>query len=411
VGVLKTKELKPDIVLMDINMPDMDGIEACRRILISSPRSRVMMMSVQADMAYLKGAMQAGAREFLIKPFGYDELNNAVRRVHQADPSPAELAAMATPADAVDEAAIKIKIDRAIMIALFSPKGGVGCSTVAANLAIALRGSREAKVLLIDADLFFGDLDALLDLHPSHRIVEILQKFDPEDTDVLQRMFVDHASGVRLLAGPGRPELAELVRPEPLQSLLESVGQLYDYLVLDMGCQYNKLTQQVLDLVDRVILVVTPEVTAIKSANLFLRMPGPRAFPPRKVLPLLNKYHRVWGITPESVGDTIGQMVSLTVPDDEGAALTAVNRGQPVLLSAPRSSMVRPLLELEKLMPDQEQLAEELLELAQQRKSAPPPPIIEPLSSSQEKETAEGEDEQKERRGCSRWIPFLGRRK
>lgn len=415
VGVLKTKELKPDIVLMDINMPDMDGIEACRQILLSSPRSRVMMMSVQADMAYLKGAMQAGAREFLIKPFGYDELNNAVRRVHQTDPSPAELAAMATPAG-VGEAAIKQKIDRAIMVAVFSPKGGVGCSTIAANLAIALRGSREANVLLIDADLFFGDLDALLDLHPSHRIVEILQKFDPEDTDVLQRMFVDHSSGVRLLAGPGRPELAELVRPEPLQSLLESVSQLYDYVVLDMGCRYNSLTRQILDLVDRVILIVTPEVTAIKSANLFLRMPGPRAFPPRKVLPLLNKYNRVWGITPESVGDTIGQIVSLTVPEDESAALIAVNRGQPVLLSAPRSSMVRPLLELEKLMPDQEQLAEELFELAQQKKSAPPPPIIEPLSSSQEKETVEGEDaegetEQKERRGCSRWIPFLGRRK
>jgi hypothetical protein len=116
------------------------------------------------------------------------------------------------------------------------------------------------------------------------------------------------------------------------------------------------------------------------------------------------------------VGDTIGQMVSLTIPDDEGAAITAVNRGQPVLLSAPRSSMVRPLLELEKLIPDQEQLAEELAELAQQKTSAPPPPIIGLLSSSQEKETVEGEDaegevEQKERRGCSRWIPFLGRRK
>jgi hypothetical protein len=73
--------------------------------------------------------------------------------------------------------------------------------------------------------------------------------------------------------------------------------------------------------------------------------------------------------------------------------------------------MVRPLLELEKLIPDQEQLAEELAELAQQKTSAPPPPIIGPLSSSQEKETVEGEVEQKERRGCSRWIPFLGRRK
>ena len=412
VGVRMTQELQPDLVLMDINMPDMDGIEACRRILQSSPRSRVMMMSVQADMEYLKGAMQAGAREFLIKPFGYDELINTVRRVHQAEPSPAELAALVAPSIAAEEPGQVPRVDRAVMVALFAPKGGVGCSTIAANLAIALGGSREAKVLLVDGDVFFGDLDALLDLRPDHRLVDALDAFDPDDLDVLQRMFTEHASGIELLAGTGRPELAELVRPQRLRSLIDGVKGIYDYVVLDLGCRYNALSRQVLDLVDRVILVVTPEVTSLKNASLFLKMPEPRRYPPGKVLPLLNKYHRRWGITAESAGNTIGRPVVMVIPDDEASALTAVNRGRPVLLSANRSPMVRPLLDLAVLIPDHELLAEEVAELAAQNRSAPPPLIIQQPGQSPDLPGPWREarhEVQDERRGCARWIPFLDR--
>jgi pilus assembly protein CpaE len=407
-GVQQTQQLKPDIVLMDINMPDMDGIEACRQILHSSPFSRVMMMSVQADMAYLKGAMKAGAREFLIKPFSYDELINTVRRVHHADPSPAELAARAATEKEPSPAAPPPKVERAVVVAVFSPKGGAGCSTVAANLAIALCGSRQADVLLIDSDLYFGDLDALLDLHPTHNMVDVLDKYDPEDRGTLQRMFAEHATGVRLLAGPGRPELAELVRPIALRSLMDTLQQAHDYLVVDVGCHLSRISEQVLDRADRIILVVTQEVTTIKSANLYLRMPGPRAYPPEKFVVVLNKYDKAWGIDPESLGSTVGRPVALVLPADENAASVAVNRGRPVLLSAPRSALVRPLLELEKLVPDQEKLTDELAELTRQRREAPPPSILEQPTRVRDGISAKLE---LERRGCARWLPFLAGRR
>jgi pilus assembly protein CpaE len=372
-----------------------------------------MMMSVQADMAYLKGAMRAGAREFLIKPFGYDELINAIRRVYSADPSPAELAAIAAAAGAGQEKGGIPKIERAIMVAVYAPKGGVGCSTIAANLAIALGGSREADVLLVDADLYFGDLDAMLDLHPKHNMVDVLKAFDPEDQELLRRMLVEHPSGIRLLAGPGRPELAELVHPDHFHALVDTIKQMHDYVVFDLGCRYNEFTRRVLDAVDRVILVVTPEVTTVKNVNMFLKMSGPRSFPLGKVVPLLNKYHSMWGITPQTVTDTIGQTVALAIPADEGAARSSVNRGRPVLLSAPRSQMVRPLLDLEKLIPDHEKLADELAELARQREGVPPPPIAGQEPRGEEAIESPGDEEfkvQEEERGCARWIPFLGRR-
>ncbi len=415
IGVRMTQQLKPHVVLMDINMPDMDGIEATRRILESSPRSRVMMMSVQADMEYLKGAMQAGAREFLIKPFGYDELIQTVRRVHQAEPSPAELAALAAPRRESELAAKAAQVDRAVMVALYSPKGGVGCSSIAANLAIALGGSREARVLLVDGDVFFGDLDALLDLQPDHRLVDALDAYDPDDLEVLQRMFATHASGIDLLAGTGRPELAELVKPKRMQALLDGLMLTYDYLVLDIGCRYDALSRQLLDLVDRVILVITPEVTALKSASLYLKTSEPRQYPPGKIVPLINKYHRRWGITPESVKSTIGHEVQMVIPEDELSALMAANRGRPVLLSASRSPMVRPLLDLAALIPDQEELAQELAELAAQKRSAAPPPIVQSPSHDANQPPKpirvreEDQELRQEQQGCARWIPFLNR--
>lgn len=406
-GVSKAHEMQPDVVLMDINMPDMDGIEACRQIAQSSPKSRVMMMSVQADMAYLKGAMNAGAREFLIKPFDYDELITAVRRVFQADPTPAELAARASPASARGEAPLETKIDRGVMIAVYSPKGGVGCSTIAANLAISLAGSRQAQVVLMDADWYFGDLDAHLDLQPPHRVTDILEKYDPEDLETIKLMFADHPSGIKLLAAPARPELAELIQADVLIPMVEAVRKMSDYLVVDLGSRYNALTQKLLDLADRLVLVVTPELPAIKNAGLLLKLPSCRSYAPEKVIPILNQFIQDWGITPEAAGNTIGRMVALTIPSDRPAALNAINRGLPLLLSAPRSPMIRPILDLEKTIPDRKQLASELAEFARQKAQGPPPPITSPAKSEQE--AGRSRITPSERRGCARWLPFLDR--
>lgn len=412
-GVRMAEALRPDVVLMDINMPEMDGIEACGLITELSPPSRVMMMSVQADLQYIKQAMAAGAREFLVKPFGFDELVNGIRQVHEVEPSLAEVAArMATMAPAAPERSEFEEVaERAVAVAVFGPKGGVGCSTVAANLALALQSRRKADVLLVDGDLVFGDLDALLDLRPSHRVLDVIEMHDPQDLGMLRQMMAEHSSGVRLMAAPSRPELSELVRPDAFLRLLRDLRGMYDFLVIDAGCRFDGLTQQVTELVDRVILVLTPELTAVNSVYSLLMMSHMRSFPPGKIILVMNKYSRAWGISPAAVGDTIGRPVVMAVPADNAVALDAANRGEPVLLSAPRSEIAKHLAALERVVPDGDQLAANLEEMAQRAQEEleahKQAELAALLAEDVTADVTAPEAAPDERRGCARWFPGL----
>jgi pilus assembly protein CpaE len=412
-GVRMADELKPGVVLMDINMPDMDGIEACRQICLSSPRSRVMMMSVQGDMEYLRGAMSAGAREFLIKPFDYDELTHTIRKVFAADPSPVERAALAAQelaARAPGEAGAEPRLAHGTVVAVFGPKGGVGCSTIAVNLAVALSDRPGVNVLLVDGNLDFGGLGVMLDLRPTHRMVEVLERFDPDDPFLMEQMLAAHSSGVSLLASPGKPELAELVQPGSFVTLLESLRKAQDYIVLDMGSTWTELTEKVAELADRMIVVVTQEVTALKNGKLALDLPGIKDSSPEKLVLLLNKYSRAWGITPQAVSDFVGRPVASVIPADRPVAVHAANHGEPVLLSAPGSGMVRPLRQLGDLVPGRGQAPRERAPVVQPEVERPPS-IISRRRPSPAPDRAEEKAAPRKRRGWRRWFSFLRRRR
>ena len=141
-------ELNPDIVLMDINMPDMDGITTTERLASAAPAAAVVMMSVQGEADYLRRSMLAGAREFLVKPFSSDELTSAIRQVYTRERDKhsrmAPLVAAPVAPNSVDSG--NSSGEPGLVIAVFSPKGGVGKTTVAVNLAVAAVSELGKKV-------------------------------------------------------------------------------------------------------------------------------------------------------------------------------------------------------------------------------------------------------------------------
>ncbi|MDD2922914.1 MAG: response regulator, partial [Anaerolineales bacterium] len=162
-GVKLALELDPDVILMDINMPDIDGITATEMIRQKLPHVQVIILSVQNDQNYMRRAMLAGARDFLTKPPMGDELISAVRRagdmarLERAKGAQQQQLVAAVSAGSPAMMAGLAPSVKGKIVTIYSPKGGTGCTTIAVNLALALN-SEDTGVVLVEANLQFGDV-------------------------------------------------------------------------------------------------------------------------------------------------------------------------------------------------------------------------------------------------------------
>ena len=158
-AIALSQELKPDVIIMDINMPDMDGISATEEIRKNLPFAQVVILSVQSDPSYMRRAMLVGARDFLTKPPSIDELIGAIRRAGKmAEEERKKEIQSAVPINTTGQNNTSSNLNKTgKTIIVYSPKGGSGCTTIATNLALSLKTS-DSRVLLLDANLQFGDI-------------------------------------------------------------------------------------------------------------------------------------------------------------------------------------------------------------------------------------------------------------
>jgi len=326
------KELAPDIVLMDINMPDLDGIAAAEAILQASPHTQLVMMSVQGEADYLRRSMLAGAREFLTKPFTSDEVVTAIRRVHRLQPriQASPLIQRAPPLEEIPRPTKPDKRGRAI--ALYSPKGGVGCSTIATNLAIALGEEGENKVALVDFSLQFGDLGVLLNLRSQSTVADLAPLVEELDDILLDEVMQTHSSGVKALLAPPRPEMADLVAPEHMRKILAQLKSIYDYIIVDTESSLSDLTLAVLESADKILLVITPDIPTIKNATLFFEVMEALDHPLEDIILVLNKVDRRGSIQEENIEASIKHPIASQISSDREATLAAANQGIPLLI-------------------------------------------------------------------------------
>ena len=184
------KRDRPHVILMDINMPDMDGITATEIIANTVPESPIIMMSVQGEQDYLRRSMLAGAREFLTKPFSADELVNAIRHVNELEKVKRSRYMQSAPvaAPSSPDAQASGAGSRGQVISFFSPKGGVGRTTISTNLAVALFQSTDRPVVLVDGSLPFGDIAVILNMNPKAKtIADLVGSFARTSTPTSSR--------------------------------------------------------------------------------------------------------------------------------------------------------------------------------------------------------------------------------
>ena len=339
-----SQEVGPDVVLMDINMPDMDGIAATEQIRQKMPFIQVVILSVQGDQNYMRRALQVGARDFLTKPPMPDELVSAIRRAGKVAQEERTKSAqvVSVSSGGGTQTTSQAPSVRGKIIMIYSPKGGNGCTTLAVNLAIALH-NEETHVAIVDASFQFGDVAIFMNEQGKNSVLDLALRSDELDKDVVAEVMIKNAaSGVHILAAPSRPEHAEKINADQFTRVIRYLRHMYAYVIIDTGSHLTDVTLSVIDVSDMIVLVTAQDIPSIKNDRLFLDLLQTINYPLSKVCFVMNRYDkRIVMITPERVSENLKQEIVSVIPLDEKTVITAVNRGVPFMLDNKTSPAAR----------------------------------------------------------------------
>lgn len=330
------QETKPDVAIMDINMPDMDGITATERIRKKVPFTRVVILTVQNDPNYMRRAMIAGATDFLSKPPNPDDLTTAILRAGEMAAEDRKRAAAVLPAFNVDtaQAGSSPVLQKGKIITVYSPKGGVGCTTIATNMAIALKKA-DTKVLLVDGDLQFGDVSIFLNEQGRNSLYDLTKRAEELDPEIVEDVVTTHkTSGIHVLTCPPSPELAETITSDQFKLTLQFLQQMYNYVIVDTASYLTETVQAALEVSDYILLITTQDIPALRSCSVFLSIANESKIIDR-VLFILNRFDNRLKLTAETISERLHHPVICSIVLDDRNIPYSVNRGTPFVLENP----------------------------------------------------------------------------
>jgi pilus assembly protein CpaE len=292
---------------------------------------------------FLQEALAHGVQDVAILPQLTESLVFTLRRAHVLNHN--------APRAASQSPTLTRSGGEGRVITVFSPKGGVGKSTISTGLAGAYCHGLKRNTLLIDLDLQFGDVGIMMGIDPTQTIVDLVTTTGELDPDKLGGYVVHHGSGIDLLAAPLRPEDAELVTEDRIGQLIDVAKSAYDIVVLDTPPHFDATTLAALDRSDRLVLVATMDIPTVKNCKLALQTLNLLQYPRERIALVLNRPLPRADLRESDISRTLDMPISAVIPLDKEIS-TAVNRGVPVTVSASRSPAAKAMRELaEELLP------------------------------------------------------------
>ena len=292
--------------------------------------------------------MLAGAREFLVKPFSSDELTASIRQVHIRERQKRGRLAVAVPGVAAPPVEAGHKDGQ--IITLFAPKGGVGRTTLAVNLAVAMAGEQRQGVTLVDGSFQFGDVGVLLNLNPKNKsIVDVVSDPGQTDDDLVDTTLISHSTGIKVLLAPPSPEMAELITVEHIRRMMNRLKATNDFVIVDLWPHFNDVSLALLDMSDTILTILTLEITNIKNIRLFLEVAEQLGYGDRLKL-VLNRADSAFGIRVADVENSVGREIDHQVVSDGRTVVYALNRGVPFVWSNSQAPVSEDILKISRAL-------------------------------------------------------------
>ena len=221
----------------------------------------------------------------------------------------------------------------------------MGTTTIAINAAIALHRELGRKVVLVDANLQFGDHRVFLDLGLDRKSIIDVVTAPSIDLDLIKQVLVHHDSGIDLLLAPPSPETAELVTEEHLPQILDHLRSLYDYVILDIDKRLDEINLKILDQADQFFVVMTADLSCLKNVRLVLETIGHLGVEPGKVHLVLNRSNAFTGISMKNAESALKRTIEFQVINEYRGAISALNSGAPFMYTKADSPLGRSLLD------------------------------------------------------------------
>jgi pilus assembly protein CpaE len=313
----------------------------------------------------MRKAMLAGARDFLTKPPMVDELLSAIRRAGEMAHNERKKANIQITPQHVSGGArfgTTPLTPFGKVVLVYSPKGGVGCTTIATNLAVTLN-NEDTPVVVVDGNLQFGDISIFLNERSKNSIVDLTPRAHELDVEVVENVLISHTStGIKILAAPTRPEYSENVTTEQFTKVLEFLRRMFSYVIVDTSSTLTDVVLGAMDVSDLIILVATQDIPSINNTRLFLDLITDLGINRNKIVFTMNRYDKRIAITPQKVGDNLKQKVNTILPVEERIVVPSVNRGMPFMLNSKSNPVARGVLSLAEVVRERLSEIEEQLE-------------------------------------------------
>lgn len=315
----------PAVILLNIDLMEEDKFGTAEAFAAEFPASSLILMTAEDGKEVFQNAIRIGAKDVLSLPVEEKVLLKTVNQVLKIDYKRRQLFSIekkSTP---------EFKI-----ISVFNTKGGVGKTTIALNLALAIRQNTRARVVLVDLDLFSGNVALMAGVDSRLTIKDMIDDINILDKESINDYLVSHKSGLQIVPAPLDPAMAGFVKTEHVEKILKLLSQVFNYVVIDAPTYFSDTLIPALEMSEDILVVSTVDLASGQNLKQCLELLD-RLSMLNKARLVINRMGYTGPLKVKDMEEQLGLQAHVVIPEVEKAAIDAVNMGEPLLLSVPNS--------------------------------------------------------------------------